>query len=522
MTFTAAGSSGASASPFQQTAIIGCQWGRLGHRHSQRDRRLLHCHRVGRRRRAADFDLHNLIPLSFSGLSRPEHHLRHLQRDRQRERWPTARRVPRGETVAVDAQRRPRSRRRSARAVPSPQPSTRPPSPYRARPTRSAIRTPATGPSPPPARPATLTVTKATPTITWSNPADITYGTALSATQLDATASVPGTFTYNPAAGTVLHAGTGQTLSVTFTPTDTADYTTAAATATINVEQGHAHDHLVQPGGHHLRHGAFGHPARCDRLGAGHVHLHPARGHGLDAGTGQTLSVTFTPTDTTDYTTAAATATINVDKATPTITWSNPADITYGTALSATQLDATASVPGTFTYNPPAGTVLNAGHGPDALGHLHADRHDRLHDRLRHGDDQRRQGHAHDHLVQPGGHHLRHGAFGHPARCDRLGARHLHLHPARGHGLNAGTGQTLSVSVSRPPTRPITRPPSATATINVDKARPRSPGPTRRTSPTGPRCRVPSSMPRPTCRGRSRTRRPPALSWMRAAARRCR
>ena len=48
-------------------------------------------------------------------------------------------------------------------------------------------------------------------------------------------------------------------------------------------------------------------------------------------------------------------------KATPTITWSTPADITYGTALSATQLNATASVPGTFVYTPAAGTVLNAG-----------------------------------------------------------------------------------------------------------------------------------------------------------------
>ena len=116
---------------------------------------------------------------------------------------------------------------------------------------------------------------QATPTITWSNPADIVYGTALSGTQLDATSSwtvggvsgsVPGTFTYTPAAGTV-----------------------------------------------------------------------------LDAGNDQTLSVAFTPTDTTDYTTASATATINVLQATPTITWSNPADIVYGTALSGTQLDATSS-----------------------------------------------------------------------------------------------------------------------------------------------------------------------------------
>ena len=57
----------------------------------------------------------------------------------------------------------------------------------------------------------------------------------------------------------------------------------------------------------------------------------------------QTLSVTFTPTDTTDYNTATDSVTINVDTATPTIAWANPADITYGTALSAAQLDATSS-----------------------------------------------------------------------------------------------------------------------------------------------------------------------------------
>ncbi|OLD19649.1 MAG: hypothetical protein AUJ01_05595 [Acidobacteria bacterium 13_1_40CM_3_65_5] len=58
-----------------------------------------------------------------------------------------------------------------------------------------------------------------TPTITWPNPAAITYGTPLGASQLNATASVSGSFAYNPGAGTVLGAGL-QTLGVTFTPTD--------------------------------------------------------------------------------------------------------------------------------------------------------------------------------------------------------------------------------------------------------------------------------------------------------------
>ena len=85
-----------------------------------------------------------------------------------------------------------------------------------------------------------LTVGKATPTITWANPADITYGTALSGTQLDATASVPGTFVYTPAAGTVFNAGSGQTLHVDFTPADTATYNNASKDVTINVNKADA------------------------------------------------------------------------------------------------------------------------------------------------------------------------------------------------------------------------------------------------------------------------------------------
>lgn len=74
----------------------------------------------------------------------------------------------------------------------------------------------------------------AAPTITWPAPAAITYGTALSGTQLDATASVPGTFVYSPAAGTVLNAGQ-QTLRVTFTPDDTNHYATASGSVSLTV-----------------------------------------------------------------------------------------------------------------------------------------------------------------------------------------------------------------------------------------------------------------------------------------------
>ncbi len=128
----------------------------------------------------------------------------------------------------------------------------------------------------------TVTAPKPVPTITWATPAAITYGTALSATQLDATASVAGSFVYSPAAGTV------------FT------------------------------GGQH------------------------------------TLTVVFTPTDSTDYSSAVASVTLTVNRATPVVTWATPAAVPTGTVLGATQLDATANVPGTFTYSPAAGTIFSA------------------------------------------------------------------------------------------------------------------------------------------------------------------
>jgi hypothetical protein len=77
------------------------------------------------------------------------------------------------------------------------------------------------------------------PTITWATPASITYGTPLSGTQLNAAASVSGSFTYNPPLGTVLGSG-NQTLSVTFTPNDTTDYSTANGTVTLGVNQANA------------------------------------------------------------------------------------------------------------------------------------------------------------------------------------------------------------------------------------------------------------------------------------------
>ena len=78
----------------------------------------------------------------------------------------------------------------------------------------------------------TIALAKATPAITWPTPAAITYGTALSGTQLNATANVNGSFALHVPAASELGAGTHD-LSVTFTPADGANYTTASRSVSI-------------------------------------------------------------------------------------------------------------------------------------------------------------------------------------------------------------------------------------------------------------------------------------------------
>jgi hypothetical protein len=155
-------------------------------------------------------------------------------------------------------------------------------------------------------------VTGSTPVITWPAPAATSYGTPLSATQLNATASVPGTFAYSPAAGTVLLAGTAQTLMGTFTPTDTSAFSTAAKTRTIDVTKATPLITWVNPGPIQA-----GRPLSAVQLNAianvpGVLTYAPPAGTVLGVGAQQTLSATFVPTDSDNYTGASKSVTIDV------------------------------------------------------------------------------------------------------------------------------------------------------------------------------------------------------------------
>lgn len=84
----------------------------------------------------------------------------------------------------------------------------------------------------------TIAVLRATPSIVWQPPSTVIAGVALGDRELSATADVTGTFVYDPPAGTVLSAGADQTLSVTFTPSDTLNFLPVTATVSVDVTGG--------------------------------------------------------------------------------------------------------------------------------------------------------------------------------------------------------------------------------------------------------------------------------------------
>jgi hypothetical protein len=288
----------------------------------------------------------------------------------------------------------------------------------------------------------------APPVILWTNPVSISYGTGLSATQLNATAwlagaNVPGSFAHSPAAGAVPAAGTN-TLSVAFTPADLQHYNLAAGSASLVVTPVPP---AVTAGSASRSYGAAN-PVFAGTLtgvvrGDGiTASLTPAAGPGsavltyaitpqfLDSNgrlvnyvvnaanglpTVTTVPLTVTASNafrlagqanpvftgtlagvvngdniTAVYSSPATPAspvgtypiipaladpngrlgnysvttndgTLTVNPTTLSVTWTAPAAILYGTALSGIQLNATSSVPGTPVCTPAAGTVLDAG-----------------------------------------------------------------------------------------------------------------------------------------------------------------
>lgn len=215
----------------------------------------------------------------------------------------------------------------------------------------------------------TVTVNPVAPTLSWAAPTAIAYGTTLSTLQLDATAAgvggtiLPGTLVYSPALGTALPAGT-QPLSVAFTPTDIADYTTASTTVLLTVNKQAL---SVTANNQSMSYGSTL-PALTGTLS------------GVISGDGITASYSTIGTSSSTVGAYPITATLNdpnaklgnysvsntpgvlmIGMATPTLNWNAPALISYGVPLTSAQLDASSTVAGVYLYNPAAGTVPGAG-----------------------------------------------------------------------------------------------------------------------------------------------------------------
>ncbi len=229
----------------------------------------------------------------------------------------------------------------------------------------------------------TILVGQATPAVAWQPiPATIRSGTPLSASQLDATSNVPGTFTYTPPVGTVLSAGTHQ-LSVLFTPTDIVDYTTTTATASITITPALAATSVTL--GSSLNPAPPTQPFTLTaKVVSSQNQTAPTGSIAFYLGSTLVSTVTltgnmaqFTPSavpqgtyvyravysgDSSNAMSSSDPLTEVVGPVAAAVTWlPSPSTIPFGTALSAAQLDATANVPGTFAYTPALGTVLTAG-----------------------------------------------------------------------------------------------------------------------------------------------------------------
>jgi hypothetical protein len=204
-----------------------------------------------------------------------------------------------------------------------------------------------------------LTVTRSAPTLSWAAPSPISFGTALGAAQLDASAPIPGTFSYSPPLGSVLPGGTA-TLKATFTPADSLDLLPATTEVALHV--GPAPPTVTASPSSSVLPGSS---LAAATIGAkssvpGTFTYSPPLGSVLPAGP-STVTVTFTPANSADYSPVTRTVTVVTAPGTPRLTWATPRPVAAGTALTGAELDATASVPGTFSYSPPAGTVMSPG-----------------------------------------------------------------------------------------------------------------------------------------------------------------
>lgn len=216
-------------------------------------------------------------------------------------------------------------------------------------------------------------VTTQAQTITFDPLADKTFGDAPFTLSASASSGLPVTFvisgacTLNEATVSITAAGSctvfaqqGGNEAWTFAADVVRSFTIAKAPATITLGTEFTFDGTVKQSS------AVSSPAGLSGLMVTYRLAGSAVTSPVNAGTYQVTATLTNP----NYVAPVAYGTLTIHPAAPVINWASPAGITEGTALGATQLNATAtgvggvSVAGNFVYLPAAGTVLAAGVRP--------------------------------------------------------------------------------------------------------------------------------------------------------------
>ena len=173
------------------------------------------------------------------------------------------------------------------------------------------------------------------PGITWNEPAPISYGIALDGTQLNATTNVAGTFSYAPASGTPLDAGT-YTLTTQFTPEDTARYAGTSKTVTLTVTPAP----LTITADDKQRGAGLDNPpltASYSGFVNGDIAISTPPALSTTANTSSApgnYPITVTGGNDANYTISHVAGVLTVaEKEIPVIAWNDPAPVTFGSAL---------------------------------------------------------------------------------------------------------------------------------------------------------------------------------------------
>ena len=218
-----------------------------------------------------------------------------------------------------------------------------------------------------------ITVSKQTPTVTFSSMSGLTYGTTFATFITETTASTSGTFVFrlNDASGQLLTSSTvlqvaSYTIFCAFTPTNTSNYNNAVAIkSSFAVTKQTTSITLSSSSGFTYGTTMASFISGTTASVAGTLQFYLGSDTGLrltpstvlDAST-HVIYCTFVPTDTTNYSSSSATKTgFLVSKQSTSITLASLNGITYETTLDAFINGTTASEAGTFEFTIGGNTV---------------------------------------------------------------------------------------------------------------------------------------------------------------------